>query len=582
MLDTVRAFRTPEHIAFDYRLAGPLARAAAWFIDLLIRCGIFVVVLIPIALVGAEFAQGFILVLLFVLDWLSGGLCEWLWKGQTPGKRALGIQVIGVDGLPAGFGACMVRNLLRWADGFPYVGMIPTFGLGLVALATTGRFQRLGDLAAGTLVIYVERRLPPRQNPPQDAAAKAVLERLPPDLPASIDGRTARAIAAYVGRRRQFHPKRRGEMAEHLAGPLRRRFHLDPTTDADALLVACYLALFPSGEAAAGRPGALAARVVQQRRPDWLALEGLIAGESRTTTPASRALDLSRLYRSACTDLALAEAYHLPLPNQVYLHALVAQAHLRFYRRLRIGWAALRRLLFVVVPGRLYGDPCLRIALVAFFGFFIVCGVAAWQRPDLAVAFCGEEALLQLADSFAEAPKGRSSGDGAAMGGFYIFNNVGISLACFASGIFFGIGSLVWLVFNGIYLGCCFGWMAAQTGPERDHFFEFVSAHGPFELTGIALSGAAGLRLGLGLVMRRGLPLGDALVRSANRATPIMAVAAGFVALAAPIEAWISPASLDLVTKRGLMGICIVILVVYLVLLGRYGRRRLLVEEGAE
>src|SRR5690606_14673977 len=246
----------------------------------------------------------------------------------------------------------------------------PTFGLGLVALATTGRFQRLGDLAAGTLVIYVERRLPPRQNPPQDAAAKAVLERLPPDLPASIDGRTARAIAAYVGRRRQFHPKRRGEMAEHLAGPLRRRFHLDPRTDADALLVACYLALFPSGETAADRPGALAARVVQQRRPDWLALEGLIAGESRTTTPARRALDLSRLYRSACTDLALAEAFHLPLPNQVYLHALVAQAHLRFYRRLRIGWSALRRLLFVVVPGRLYGDPCLRIALVAFFGFF--------------------------------------------------------------------------------------------------------------------------------------------------------------------------------------------------------------------
>jgi uncharacterized RDD family membrane protein YckC/uncharacterized membrane protein SpoIIM required for sporulation len=572
LLDTLRAFPTPEHIAFEYRLAGPVARAAAWAIDLLIRVVLFFVLAIPLAMLGTEASQGLILVLVFALDWLSGGLCEWLWRGQTPGKRALGIQVIGVDGLPAGFGACMIRNLLRWADGFPYVNHVPTFGIGLLSLMASGRFQRLGDFAAGTLVIYAERRMPPRQAPPQDPAAKALVERLPLDLPGSLDGRTARAIAAYVARRRQFHPRRRSEMAEHLAGPLRRRFGLDQRIEADMLLVAIYLMLFPTdiGTGRISRAGALAARVLARRRKDWLRLEGILADEPRAPKGAAGAMELGRLYRAACTDLALSEAYHLPLPNQMYLHGLVAQAHLRFYRRLSISWSKLVRLLFIEVPGRLYGDACLRIALFTFFGLF---GLCALLRPDLAVTFCGEDSLLNLSDSFVDPPNGRSTGDGASMGGFYIFNNVGISLACFASGIFAGIGSLVWLAFNGIYLGCCFGWMASQIGPERAHFFEFVSAHGPFELTGIALSGAAGMRLGIGLVVRRGLPIAESLVASARLATPVMAVAATFVALAAPIEGWVSPSSLPLIGKRILMVLCGLILLTYLIGFGRRGRR---------
>ncbi len=580
LLDTLRAFPTPEHIAFEYRLAGPLARAAAWAIDLLIRIGLFIVLAIPVVMLGGTAGTGMILVLIFVLDWLSGGLCEWLWRGQTPGKRALGIQVIGVDGLPAGFGACMIRNLLRWADGFPYLGFLPTFGLGLTALAATGRFQRLGDLAAGTLVIYAERRLPPRQAPPQDPAAKTLLATLPPDLAATLDGATARAIASYVARRRQFHPRRRAEMAEHLAAPLRRRFRLPAHIDPDALLVATYLALFPSETQTDVRTGALAARVLARRRADWLALEALLARDRRAPQGAQGAVELDRLYRAACSDLALAEAYHLPVPNQIYLHGLVAQAHLRFYRRVTAGWQRLMYLLLVEAPGRLYGDACLRIALIAFFGLFALAAGVSWWQPALAVTFCGDETLAQLAESFYDPPRGRDTSGGAAMSGFYIFNNVRIALACFASGIFFGVGSLVWLAFNGIYLGCCFGWMAAQSGPERAHFFEFVSAHGPFELTGIALAGAAGLRLGLGIVVRKDLPLADSLVHSSRQAGPVLAVAAGLVALAAPIEGWVSPSSLDLGAKRTLMWFCIVLLVGYMVVLGRRGRR--ILDVGAE
>lgn len=159
------------------------------------------------------------------------------------------------------------------------------------------------------------------------------------------------------------------------------------------------------------------------------------------------------------------------------------------------------------------------------------------------------------------------------MGGFYIFNNVGIALACFASGIFAGLGSLVWLVFNGLYLGLIFGYMAGTSDPTRAHFFEFVSAHGPFELTGIALAGAAGLRLGLGMMVTRGLPRLDSLRRSAMEALPILTVAAVFVAAAAPIEAFVSPSALPLLAKRALMFFCASLVLLYLVGLGARGRR---------
>ena len=581
-LDSVRAFATPEHIAFEFRLAGPAARAMAWLIDLLIRFGVFLILAIPLGLMGFQAGQGMILFLYFVLDWFSGGLCEWLWHGQTPGKRALGIKVVGVDGLPAGLGACLLRNVLRWADGQPFIGLMPTFSAGLLAMVWSGSFQRLGDFAAGTLVIATDRRLPPRPAPAQEGPVTELAARLPPELATVVDGNAARAIASYVARRRQFHPQRRAEMAEHLAGPLRRRFDLPPRLEADLLLCAAHHALFPPDAPAkrgvpavalAAGAGGKAAALLARRRPDWLRLEGLIAGERTAAAKAVPAIELSRLYRSACADLALAGSYHLPRAHVVYLHGLVAQAHLRFYRRITASWRRLARMLLVEVPARLYGDSCLRVALIAFYGTFLGAAALGWARPEMAGVFVGDDQLANLRDMYSDAPHGRSTDEAAMMGGFYIFNNVGIALACFASGIFAGVGSLVWLVFNGLYLGLCFGYMAGVEDPTRAHFFEFVSAHGPFELTGIALAGAAGLRLGLGLVVRRGLPRLDALRRSAAEAVPVMAVAGLLVALAAPIEAFVSPSSLPLAGKRALMVLCTIVILVYLIGIGGRARR---------
>jgi uncharacterized membrane protein SpoIIM required for sporulation/uncharacterized RDD family membrane protein YckC len=564
LLDSMRSFPTPEHVAYRYQVAGPLIRLWAWCIDVLIKAGILLAVGIVFLIIGLKSGIGLWLMLFFVVDWLLSGLVEWRWGGRTPGKRACGIRVIGVDGLPAGLGACMLRNIMRFAD------TLPTAMAAIVAMVGTGDFRRLGDLAAGTLVVHDDEPYAGRALQ-AETAAKNLAATLPAEVSSLIDGPTGRALVAYVSRRRSYHPRRLAEMARHLAGPLAERLGLPATSDPDVLLCAVHHRLFSTE---AGPEAARAAAFLDRRRPDWARLDTLVAGRAvpRELAHEPRGLAISRLYRSACADLALAEAYHLPARLVEQLHRLVARAHLRFYQRRGPTWASIRRVVLVEVPGRLYGDACLRTAFLAFFGVFLLSAILGAVRPETATAVMGHGFFDSLRDMYADPPSRRSADEAAVMHGFYVHHNVGIALACFASGIFLGVGSLVWLAFNGVVLGLAFGFMVTVDASTREHFFTFVTAHGPFELTGIALSGAAGLRLGLGLVATRGLPRLHGLMQSAREAVPIMAVAAASVAAAAPIEAWVSPSDLPVAAKRAVCLASGAVLAVYLVLLGRRGR----------
>ena len=142
-LDTVRSFPTPEHIAFRHRTAGPLIRASAWLLDLAIRSAVLLLLFIPIALVGMEVGVGLWLIAWFLADWLFGAFAEWRWKGVTPGKHVCHIRVVAADGQPPTLAACLLRNVLRFADA------LPTPATGILAMVLSGNFQRLGDLAAG-------------------------------------------------------------------------------------------------------------------------------------------------------------------------------------------------------------------------------------------------------------------------------------------------------------------------------------------------------------------------------------------------------------------------------------------------
>ncbi len=238
-IDTTIEIITPENIAFTYRLAGPFHRVPAWILDLVIRGAILLVALVvallaSIGLGGLGFAAW--LVLLFVLSWLYGGLCETFWNGQTPGKWILGLRVLSANGRPINGYQAMMRNLLRAADLSIFLP------LALVVMACNRRFQRLGDLVAGTMVVVEERPWLGGVAKIEDPRAYQLASFLPADLRASRS--MARALAHYAERRGYFSVARRREVAEHLAKPLLPTYRLPSNTSCDLLLCAMYYRLF--------------------------------------------------------------------------------------------------------------------------------------------------------------------------------------------------------------------------------------------------------------------------------------------------------------------------------------------------
>ena len=193
----------------------------------------------------------------------------------------------------------------------------------------------------------------------------------------------------------------------------------------------------------------------------------------------------------------LAEAHDLPRETVAYLHALVGRAHNTVYRargfRVR-GWAAE---LLDEVPRRLRADPALKIASVVFWGLMALAGLLAAARPEFTEALVGEEQIAAIEAMYAE-PVDAMDREDELMTGFYINHNAAIGLKCYAYGLSFGIMTLYELSFQALVLGALFGHMA--TTPAAANFYEFVTAHGPFELTAIVMAGAAGLRLGWGLI----------------------------------------------------------------------------------
>jgi uncharacterized RDD family membrane protein YckC len=144
--------RTPEGVAFTFRLASPVLRAAALFIDWGVISGawsILATILSLLSLINRDVVGLVAAVLFFLLSQGYRIATEWLWRGQSIGKRVMRLRVVDEGGLRLTFSQIVLRNLLRFVDALPLAYLVG----GIAALASR-RGQRLGDLAAGTLVIW--------------------------------------------------------------------------------------------------------------------------------------------------------------------------------------------------------------------------------------------------------------------------------------------------------------------------------------------------------------------------------------------------------------------------------------------
>lgn len=149
--------RTPENVTFEFELAGVASRALAWVIDVVVM---FVLIAVSVQLIGqlvtvaGGFAAALLFIAIFLVQWWYGALLEWWWGGQTVGKRIVGLRTLSEHGVRIGFLQSVIRNLVRMIDLLPGLYLV-----GGTSALVDGHARRLGDLAAGTIVVR-ERRTP--------------------------------------------------------------------------------------------------------------------------------------------------------------------------------------------------------------------------------------------------------------------------------------------------------------------------------------------------------------------------------------------------------------------------------------
>jgi uncharacterized RDD family membrane protein YckC len=222
MLDTPRVVTTPEGIELTLKVAGPVARARAWAVDALIR-GVAYIALATAAAAFGGFGTGVVLLFLFFAEWAYPVLFEVFWNGATPGKRACHLRVLHDDGTPVSWRASVIRNTIRAVDFLPLF-----YGFGLVSCLLNRDFKRLGDLAAGTVVVY----MPPSSALRANIARRAQSDdnatpSMPQVAPGALRVKRAvslsldeqRAVINFAERRARWSDQRAGELAQH-AGEL--------------------------------------------------------------------------------------------------------------------------------------------------------------------------------------------------------------------------------------------------------------------------------------------------------------------------------------------------------------------------
>ena len=201
MLDTARRVATPEGVEITLRVAGPVPRALAYTLDLLLRGAVMFALMIAVSALG-NFGSAIMLLAAFLLEWLYPVYFEVLSAGATPGKRAMGLIVLNDDGTPVRWPASLTRNLLRAIDFLPFL-----YFIGFVTMVANRDFKRLGDLAANTLVVYRDEK----------PAAASIPEASPiaPSIPLTLAEQ--RTLLDFSERSNRLTAERAAELAEIVA-----------------------------------------------------------------------------------------------------------------------------------------------------------------------------------------------------------------------------------------------------------------------------------------------------------------------------------------------------------------------------
>lgn len=548
---------TPESVALGYEAAGIGSRSLAAAVDhaILLAALIGLSVLRPVAPGSWATAGVIALSAATALGYFIA--FETWWHGQTPGKRLVGIRVVRITGHPAGFGPVLVRNLVRIADFFP-----PPYVTGFLFLFFHPRARRLGDLAGGTLVV---------RDRPIEARHRSASPRPRTVGRARLDPTEYAWLESFQERSTSLDPAAGARLQAALAARFAARVPERPADDARFLreLYEAERAIRAGGGGDADERTAF--RLAERQGGRWDefdALAGAAASRGLDRFAAADLIDFAARYREVSADLARARTYGAPAATLDRLERLVAAGHNALYREPPRSLSRLAELAWHRCPAAVV--TAWRTVLLALVLLFVPAAVG-WTivrgRPGLAYELLPDVMLERAASArtriargltyFEAAPEDRPAAAAAIIG-----NNVRVAFACFAGGIFFGVGSLLLLATNGAILGVSAAHFA-NLG-VLDYLMAFIVGHGVLELFAIAVAGAAGFRLGSALVVPGDRSRGDALVAAGREAIPMVGATVVLLLLAGTIEGLASASDAGVGERLAISALSVVFLVLYL------------------
>ena len=547
---------TPELVVLSYTIAGIGSRVYAGFIDLLVCIGLLIGISLASVILQARFgmmraggasAWGMAILGLaaFAVFWGYYVVCEWLFDGQTLGKRHLGLRVVRDGGYSVGFAAAATRNVMRAIDMQP--GIFYLFGITSAVLSKTGK--RLGDMVAGTVVIQ-ERLV---ESPVASARARPAPDVAPAVALLSED--EFRLLERWYARRMELDPERRTALTHQIAERVRRALADEPTTTDGAKLAQLYESerrARDAGVASRHETGAARERyaIVSTNSPRWLSFSATVAEAQRrglASLGERRVRDFVADYRSLSSDLARlrtatrdAEAAEL-----FYLSRLVGAAHNLLYRERRGTAKDAARFVFRDVPREIRRSAgAIALAAVLLFLPATIAAVAVIRHPEVASVFIPAGMLDRAQEGIKRAAEGSGYIDDPqvfrpVMASGIIRNNIQVTFVAFAAGITAGIGTALALVLNGVSFGGVIG--LYQSKGILPLLMAFVAPHGVLELTAICIAGGAGFLIAAALLIPGNRTRRRALAENGRRAIVLIAGSTLLLLVAGTIEGLVSP-----------------------------------------
>ena len=303
-------------------------------------------------------------------------------------------------------------------------------------------------------------------------------------------------------------------------------------------------------------------------RDEWISFDNTLDRLDRKRELSSLE-DFPHVYRRLSKQLALARdrQYSVHLVNE--LNALVLRAHRYLYKSKKVTLYGIMRVFTHDFPQAVRRDARLFwLSTLLFYGPLLAMIWAIHINPELAYSIIPPEQAASYEQMYnSPTSEDRTAADDVMMFGYYIQHNVGIAFRTFGSGLLFGVGAIITVLFNGVAIGAVAGYIV-HLG-FGDTFFRFVCGHASFELTAIVLAGMAGMKLGFALLIPGGKTRRQKLTETAHALLPVVYGMAVMLFIAAFIEAFWSPRTLTAGIKYGVSGFFWLLLTVYFLFSGR-------------